>query len=321
MLFSQVFKDMKRDSVEIGVVGKWGARMRSSHRHGRAAGCASGVRGAGALAMSPFSRVFSDNDSNEDDEDERKRREDEWKLSCDRVDRDPDSAFGVLTQRLLELDVFRHKGSSNSSKDVGALGGMASDDDGRGCLREYEWPALEQEQALTLAHKVLVSAGTRTQCSGDANAVLNILLSPICAPNVPEGAHLVPDVTADHDVPIKIKVKHRSRRRGRSGSVSSAGAGSAAQSSDGGGLNNSDSEGGRDGSDVSGESGIIEVEVDSVNWFEICDGNRVCIARVKTTFKQAFYMADESVASVMGPSTVSFEFSGGDDVDRVEADR
>ena len=42
---------------------------------------------------------------------------------------------------------------------------------------------------------------------------------------------------------------------------------------------------------------------------------------MKTTFKQAFYMADESVASVMGPSTVSFEFSGGDDVDRVEADR
>ena len=304
---------MKRDSVEIGVVGKWGARMRSSHRHGRAAGCASGVRGAGALAMSPFSRVFSDNDSNEDDEDERKRRLDEWKLSCDRVDRDPDSAFGVLTQRLLELDVFRHKSSSGSSKDVGALGGMASDDDGRGYLREYEWPALEQEQALTLAHKVLVSAGTRTQCGGDANAVLQFLLSPIDW--VAADLHLVPEAD-DHDVPIKIKIKHCSRRRGRSGSVSSAGAGSAAQSSDGGGLNNSDSEGGRDGSDVSGESGIIEVAVDSVNCYQIVNGNHICVARVHTTFKQTFYMADESVASVMGPSTVSFEFSGGDvDID------
>ena len=71
---------------------------------------------------------------------------------------------------------------------------------------------------------------------------------------------------------------------------------------------NSDSEGARDSSDVRGEGGTTAVSVNGVSCFQICDGNRNVHAKVRAEFRQTFYMADESVNSVMGPSTVSFEF-------------
>ena len=187
--FDQVFKDMNRDVVEIGIVEEE-EDEEEQEKNKDAAGVPERAAAEQALCCNPLARSGFKGGG------QISAREGAWE--CTRVDRDADAAFGVLTSLLRELDATRRRGGH---------GGHATSfkTTTRPPSHSNCWPGLAEEQTLAFASKILASAGTRTQSAGNTHDAVNFLFAGRgTGPEVQE-VHVLPADIVE-TIPIRIRI-------------------------------------------------------------------------------------------------------------------